>query len=330
MMQRFGSSLRSRREMPVFIALFVLVVLVSLFQPRFLSASNIQSILLWMPLITIVALGQMAVILTRGIDVSVGSSLALSGMLVALLLRDHPGLNVVAAAFVGIGIGAILGAVNGGLVAGARIPPIAATLGTLGVFRGLTFIVSGGRQVDDYQLPRALAAWSMEGPFHQSLVPTVVWVTAFVAALMAWVLTRSPWGRNLYAVGGNPDAAQQRGVPTQAVTWGAYVLCGAGSGLAGVLYASRFGTVNPASIGNGFELLVIAATVIGGTSVFGGIGSVGGVVLGCLLLGTINVSLAALNIADSYQMAVYGLVILLAVLFDDAAMKRLRRRTTGE
>ena len=282
-----------------------------------------------MPLITIVALGQMAVILTRGIDVSVGSTLALSGMMVALFLRDHPAFSVYGAALLGVGIGAGLGAVNGSLVAGAKIPPIAATLGTLGVYRGLTYVVSGGRQVDDYQLPRALASWSMDGPFHQSLVPYVVFAALVVAGAMAYALSRLPWGRNLYAVGGNPDAAVLRGVPVRLVTWSAYVVCGAGSGLAGVLYASRFGTVNPASIGSGFELLVIAAVVIGGTSVFGGIGSVGGVLLGCLLLGTINVALAALNIADNYQMAVYGLVILLAVLFDDGAMKRLRRRTHG-
>jgi rhamnose transport system permease protein len=123
-------------------------------------------------------------------------------------------------------------------------------------------------------------------------------------------------GRALYAIGGNPEAALQRGIPVRAVTFAAYVLCGAGAGLAGVLYASRFGTVNPASIGNGFELLVIAATVIGGTSIFGGVGSVTGVLLGCLLLGTINVALAVLNIADTWQSAVYGSVILLAVLFD--------------
>jgi rhamnose transport system permease protein len=324
------SHLLSRRETPIAIALVVLVMLVSLIQPRFLSTSNIQSILLWMPLITIVALGEMAVILTRGIDVSVGSSLGLSGMLVGMLLRDHPEMNVYLAAVIGIGIGAVLGAINGGLIAKADVPPIVATLGTLGVYRGLTFIVSNGKQVDDYQLPRALAGWSMDGPFGQSVAPWVVFVALGAAAFMGFFLTRSRTGRDLYAIGGNPEAAIQRGVSVRLVTFGAYVLCGAGAGLAGVLYASRFGTVNPASIGNGFELLVIAATVIGGTSIFGGVGSVTGVVLGCLLLGTINVALAVLNIADTWQSAVYGAVILLAVLFDDAAMKRLRRKVTGE
>lgn len=326
----------ARREIPITIALFVLVLLVSVIQPRFLSTSNLQSILLWMPLITIVALGEMSVILTRGIDVSVGSTLGLSGMLVGMLLRDHPGFNIYLAAGIGIVIGAILGAMNGGLIAGAGVPPIVATLGTLGVYRGLTFVVSGGRQIDDYQLPRDLAGWSIEGPFGQNIAPWVVFVALMTAVAAHLYLTGIRSGRDLYAIGGDPEAANQRGVPVRATIFAVYVLCGAGAGLAGVLYASRFGTVNPASIGNGFELLVIAATVIGGTSIFGGVGSVAGVVLGCLLLGTINVALAVLNIADTWQMAVYGLVILLAVLFDrvpafgEGAIKRLRHQVTGK
>lgn len=320
----------ARREVPIALALLALVVAVSLAQPRFLSASNIQSILLWLPLITVVAMGQMTVIVTRGIDVSVGSTLGLAGMLTGMLLRDHPEMNVYVAALVGIGIGAGLGAVNGGLISGAGVPPIVATLGTLGVYRGLTFVVSGGRQIDDYQLPRTLARWSIEGPFGQSVAPWVVFAALIVAVLTHLFLTQTRMGRNLFAIGGDPDAAALRGVPVRATTFGSYVLCGAGAGLAGVLYASRFGTVNPASIGNGFELLVIAAVVIGGTSIFGGIGSVAGVALGCLLLGTINVALAVLHIAETWQSAVYGLVILLAVLFDDAARKRLLRQATGE
>lgn len=322
--------LLQNREAPIALALLLVTIVVSIVQPRFLSEPNLKSILLWIPLITVVALGQMAVILTRGIDVSVGSTMGLAGMLVAMLLRDNPDLNVYVATGIGIGIGAGLGAINGALIAGANIPPIVATLGTLGVYRGLTFLVSNGRQVDEYQLPRDLARWSIDGPFGQSLAPHVVFVALIAAILMHLYLTRTRPGRNLFAIGGNPDAARLRGIPVRAALFGVYALCGAGAGLAGVLYASRFGTVNPASIGNGFELLVIAATVIGGTSIFGGIGSIPGVLLGCLLLGTINVALAVLNIADTWQTAVYGLIILLAVLVDDTAMKRLRREATGE
>jgi rhamnose transport system permease protein len=314
-----------RRELPLAAALVVLFAAVAAVQPRFLSADSLRSILLWVPLLAVVALGQMAVMLARGIDVSVGSTLGLAGMLVAMTLRDHPGLNVGVAALLGAALGAALGAVNGGLVAVARIPAIVTTLGTLGIFRGLTFLVSGGRQVDDYQLPRALARWSMDGPFGQSVVAWVVLIAVAAALLLHGVLAHTRFGRDLYAIGGDPDAAALRGVPVRPVVFGSYALCGAGAGLAGVLYASRFGTVNPASIGSGFELLVIAAAVIGGTSVFGGAGTVPGVLLGCLLLGTINVALTVLGIADTWQTAVYGFVILLAVLSDDAAVRRLRR-----
>ncbi len=322
--------LRGSREAPIAVALLLVIIAVSVVQPRFLSEGNLKSILLWIPLITVVALGQMAVILTRGIDVSVGSTMGLAGMLVAMTLRDNPHLNIYVATLLGIGIGAGLGAINGALIAGANIPPIVATLGTLGVYRGLTFLASNGRQVDEYQLPRALANWSIEGPFGQSVAPFVVFVALIAAVLMHLYLTRTRPGRSLFAIGGNPDAARLRGIAVRTALFSVYALCGAGAGLAGVLYASRFGTVNPASIGNGFELLVIAATVIGGTSIFGGIGSIPGVLLGCLLLGTINVALAVLNIADTWQTAVYGLIILLAVLMDDTAMKRLRREATGE
>ncbi len=319
------NKLFQRREAPLLIILAALVTIVCLLQPRFLSPGNLQSVLLWLPLLIIVALGEMAVILTRGIDVSVGSILGLSGMMTAMALRDYPELNIYVAALLATGIGAFLGAINGGLIAGAGTPPIVATLATLGIYRGLTFVVSSGKQVDDYQLPRNLARWSIDGPFGLSITPYVVWIALVVAAAMHLFLTYSRTGRDWYAIGGEPDGASDRGVPVRLRTFCAYVLSGAGAGLAGLLYASRFGTVNPASIGNGFELLAIAAVVIGGTSIFGGSGTIAGVLLGCLLLGVINVALAVLNIAETWQSAVYGAVILMALLTDDAARRRLMK-----
>lgn len=320
----------TRRELPILVALVALFVGVGLYERRFWAADNLRSILLWVPLLTVVALGQMTVILTRGVDVAVGSTLALSGMATAILLRDHPNLSVYLAALLAVGFGAVLGAINGGLIAYGRVPAIVATLGTMGVFRGLTFKVSEGRQVSEYELPRALSTWSAEGPGGQTLVAWVVIVALVAAFGMHVLLTRTRGGRTLYALGGNPDAAALRGLPTRPATFWVYVLCGAGAGLAGILYASRYGTVNPATIGSGFELLVIAATVIGGVSVFGGVGTVPGVVLGCFLLGTINVALSVLAIDATWQQAVYGAVILIAVLFDDRAARQLRLRLTGE
>ncbi len=322
---RFAHWLR-RREWSLVVALVVVAVGATIVQPRFATSDNFRSILLWMPLLLVAAMGQTAVILTRGIDVSVGSTMGLAGMATALLLRDNPQFPVLVAAGFGMAVGAVLGAVNGGLIAGARIPPIVATLGTLGVYRGLTFWISEGRQVDEYQLPKALSEWSLSGPFGQTLVPWVVLAALVAAVLMHVLLTSTRFGRDLYALGGNPDAAALRGVPAGRTAFLAYVLCGAAAGLAGVLYTSRFGNVNPAQIGSGFELQVIAAAVIGGVSVFGGVGGAPGVSLSAFLLGTVNVALTVLAIAGTWQTAVYGLVLLVAVVADERFARRLRRQ----
>jgi rhamnose transport system permease protein len=286
--------------------------------------------LLWVPLLTVVAMGEMMVIITRGIDVSVGSILALAGIIVGMIFRDFPHFNIYLGTLLAILIGLALGAINGALIAWVKIPPIITTLGTLSAYRGLTFIVSQGRQIDPNYVPRALIRWSQVGPFGINLAPWVVVIAVVVALLAFYFLRSSKSGRNVYAIGGNQDAAVLRGIPVAWTTFLVYAITGALAGLAGVLYASRFGFVNPGETGVGFELTVIAAVVIGGTNVFGGSGSVLGVVLGCLLLGTINVALSVLGIAATWQLAVYGIVILLAVVVDAIIQRELRRASTGE
>ena len=298
---------------------------------QFLAPTNLNNILLWIPLLMVVGMGQMLVILTRGIDVSVGSTLGLSGIVVGMLFRDHPGLNVFAGAAIGMAIGAVLGGINGGLIAWLKVPPIIATLGTLSAFRGLAFIASKGDQVDSTSIPVALSNWTQYGPIQVGGV-TVSWlvVWALVAALCTAVLLRQTrTGRNIYSIGSNPDAARLRGLPVSRVTFLVYTICGALAGLAGVLYASRYGSVNPATAGLGFELSVIAAVVIGGTNVLGGSGTVFGVIIGCLLLGTINVALAVLGIDATWQMLVYGLVILIALILDSSVRRWLGKLAEG-
>jgi rhamnose transport system permease protein len=318
------SRLVEARELPTLI-LFVLICMVTaLVQPKFLSTGVFRSILLWIPLLVVVAMGEMMVMLTRGVDVSVGSMMGLAGMAVGIALRDCPSIGVYGATTLGIALGATLGAVNGLLVAYGNVPAIVATLGTLGAYRGLVHIISHGVQVDEYNLPRKLGRWSIDGPFGQTLVPWVVVLAILVAAGTFLFLRFTRVGRDIYAIGGNPEAAWLRGIPVRRVTFLVYVLSGLGSGLAGVLYASRFGTINPAAIGSGFELIAISAVVVGGVSVFGGSGTVAGVVLGCLLLGTISTALTVLNIADAWQGTMYGVVIMLAVIFDHWMGKRFR------
>ncbi len=323
--------LAALREAGTLVLLIAVVLAATAKDPHFLIAKNVQSILLWIPLLAVVGMGQMLVILTRGIDVSVGSAMGLSGICVGVLFRDHPHLSVFAGAAIGIGIGLLLGSLNGGLTAWAKVPPIIVTLGTLSVFRGFCFIVSKGDQIDSNMIPDALTNWTLKGPVQIGGVTfswLLVWALAAVLAA-AVVLRWTRTGRDIYAIGSNPDAAVLRGIPVARVTFLVYAVCGALAGLAGVLYASRYGFVNPASAGSGFELVVIAAVVIGGTNVFGGSGSVLGVVLGCLLLGTISVALAVLGISETWQMLVYGLVILVALSIDSLVQRLLGRLSEG-
>ncbi len=318
------------RELGIVLFLIAIVLLVTAVQPRFFSLFNLRSILLWVPLLTVVAMGEMMVIITRGIDISIGSILGFAGIAVGMIFRDNPGFNIYLAAVLGILIGMVLGAFNGALVAWVKVPPIIATLGTLSMYRGLTFVLSGGRQIDPNHVPSELIGWSQSGPGGLDLVPWVV-IIALVVTILAYLFLRyTRAGRNVYALGSNPDAADLRGIPVARTKLVVYTITGAMAGLAGILYASRFGFVNPGQTGVGFELTVIAAVVIGGTNVFGGSGSVLGVLLGCLLLGTINVALAVLGIAATWQLAVYGFVILLAVATDAIIQTQLRRAATGE
>ena len=304
------------RELGIVMMLVAITVVASLVEPRFADWFTLRNILLWIPLLVVVAMGEMMVIITRGIDVSVGSTMGFAAMVVGLLFVRVPDINIYLATAVAILLGAALGTLNGTLVALAKVPPIVATLGTLSTYRGLTFIISGGRQVDNNDIPQELISWSRNGLFGLDLFPQVVLVPVIIAILAHLLLSYTRTGRNIYAIGGNPEAARLRGVPVRRTLVTAYTFCGALAGLAGVLYASRFGFINPGKTGVGFELTVIAAVVIGGTNIFGGSGRVLGVVLGCLLLGTINVALATLGVAGSWQLAVYGFVILFAIVVD--------------
>ncbi len=310
------------RELPILAVLILIIAFTAVTEPRFLSGDSTRSILVSIALLLVLAMGETLVLLTRGVDVSIGSMMGLSGMVIGVLFRDHHVDSLYLGTLLGIFIGAALGAVNGLLVTLCRVPPIIATLGTMGVYRGLTFVVSAGKQVDEYQLPPGLAGWSVRGPFGQGVVPWVVVAALGAAAMTAALLRFTRIGRRVYAVGGNPDAARLRGIAVARVTFGVYVFSGAMAGLAGVLYASRLGAINPEAIGSGMELMAIAAVVVGGVSIFGGSGNVLGVLLGCLLLGTIETALAVLGVADAWQKVAYGGAILLAVIADGVAARR--------
>lgn len=296
----------------------IIVVMIAGFSTRasnFATPGNLATIFNDTSILIILALGQMTVILTKSIDLSVAANLAFTGMAVAMLDAAYPGLPLALLIVLAIGIGAALGAINGFLVWLLQIPPIVVTLGTLTIYRGMAFVLSGGSWVNAHQmtpdflgLPR-IAVLGM---------PILSWVAIAIVFLIWFVLTRTPFGRSTYAAGGNPTAAVYAGIDVGRARFLAFVLSGALAGLSGYLWVSRY-AVAYVDIAAGFELDSVAANVIGGVSIAGGIGSVIGTVLGALFLGVIKNALPVIGISPFAQMAISGVVIVLAVVFNARA-----------
>lgn len=310
------------RELGIVAFILVLAVLVSLRAPAFLSVENFRDILLNIAILVIVALGQMLVIITRGIDLSVGSVIGLSAMMVSFTLVAVPGLPIVLALLLGVALGAALGAVNGAIITVGNVPPIIATLGTMSIYRGLIFFYSEGSWVNAFEMPEAFRQLAKAAPLG---VPNLILFAVVAALLVAAFLTYTRRGRDIYTVGSNPDAARFAGIRTTQVIFGVYVLSGLLAGLAGVLWASRFEAAQT-NTALGFELQTVAAPVVGGVNIFGGSGGVLGVVLGAFLLGIIQNALTLVQISPFWQLAAQGLLILIAVVFDSLILRRLQRK----
>jgi rhamnose transport system permease protein len=309
------------REVGIILFILVLSGLVSLRSPAFLTATNFRDILLDISVLVIVALGQMMVIITRGIDLSVGSMIGLTAMMLSFVVVGLPGMPVWLALPLGMAIGAALGSINGVIVAFGGVPPIIATLGTLSIYRGLIFLYSRGDWVNAYQMPRDFGQIAKGSPLG---VPNLI-IIAFVVAVAVYLfLGYTRTGRGIYAVGSNPDAARFAGIPSQRTIFLVFMLSGILCGLAGVLWASRFEAAQT-NTAMGFELQTVAAPVVGGVNIFGGSGSVLGVALGAFLLGIINNALTVAQISPFWQLAVQGLLILLAVITDSLVRRRLQR-----
>ncbi|HEY64772.1 MAG TPA: ABC transporter permease [Caldilineae bacterium] len=313
------------REVGILLFIVALVVVVSLRSPYFLTLDNFRDILLDIGVLVIVAIGQTMVILTRGIDLSVGSGLALSGMIVGMTISAHWGIPPLVALAMGIGVGIVLGAFNGLVVTKGNVPPIIATLGTLSVYRGLVFAISGGAWVDAHELPENFKAFAQATPL---LIPNLVLIAFLVALIAYYFLNHTRLGREIYAVGSNPLAAQVAGIHVRRVQMLVFVISGALYGMAGVLWVSRYASAQSDSA-MGFELQTVAAAVVGGVNIFGGSGTVPGVLLGSLLLGIIINALNLVRISPFWKLAVQGLVILLAVVADALISRRLVRAQAG-
>ena len=313
-------SLLLRREAGILVMIVLFCIVVGLFKPRFLTLDEMRIILLLVPLILIGAMGQMLVIVARHVDLSIGSTQAFAAMITAMIFKFHPEIPWALGFIVSIGIGAGLGLLNGALITLFRLPAIIVTLGTLNLYRGLTFIASDAKQIDRQFVPTALKAMSQTSPILG--IPWIIFMAFGVVLLTYWFANHTRIGRQVFALGSNPGAAPLRGIRVNAVTLMVFTISGALAGLSGIMYASRWGFVNPSNTGTGFEFQVIAAVVIGGVSINGGVGSVLGVTLGVLLLGCVSAALPLLGVPGTAQSAIYGAVIIIALLIDRSVRQR--------
>jgi rhamnose transport system permease protein len=320
------------RELGIVVALALLIAVTAILEPRFIEADSLRNLALNASIFAILAAGQTLVIITRNVDLSVGSVLGLAAFMAGDLLSSHPGLPIPVVLLLGALLGAACGALNGVLVTFGQVPALVVTLGTLYAFRGLAFLWTSGRQVNAETLPDSflnLGTGSILG------IPTLALLALVVVLVVGQALRDFRVGRELYAIGSNPEGARLAGVRSDRRVLSAFVLSGALAGLAGVLFTARFGTVD-ATAGTGYELTVIAAAVVGGVAIFGGVGSVYGAALGALLLGTITSSLIVLKVEAFWQQAAIGALLLIAIAFDrlvglrvDAALRRRSARRAG-
>ncbi len=297
------------------LSLLALILVISAFAtgtlPGFRSSANAYELLNGSVVIAVLALAETVVMVTRQIDLSVGAMLGLTAYIIGSALRHLPGgaLNPILGFALALGLGAALGLFNGLLVERLKMPAILATLATLSIYSGGLVIVTGGSQLYPYQLPPWLANLYLDqwGP-----VPVFTVIAAGAAVVLFWVMNHTRWGRDLYAIGSNPDAAIATGLPVRRRTYETFALCGALSGLAGLLYVGQYGNVD-ASAGSGLELTAIAAAVIGGVSLFGGSGTALGAALGTFLLSELEALLALEKVSIFAQQTLQGVAIVVSV-----------------
>ncbi|ALN74927.1 sugar ABC transporter permease (plasmid) [Aureimonas sp. AU20] len=314
----FGSERRRLliQEYGIFIAFLVLVAVLALSNEFFLTAGNISNVLLQTSINGVLAIGMTFVILTRGIDLSVGSVVALAGMVSASLATTSPAgvaggpYPVALALAAGIGVGVLTGSIVGLIVSRFSVPAFVATLGMLSAARGATLIYGNGRPV-----PGLVPDFRWIGTGNVLGVPMPVVILAGVFIVSWWILSRTRFGRYIYAVGGNPHAAKTSGIDVTRIRFLVYVISGALSGLAGMILSARTGSALPQA-GVAYELDAIAAVVIGGTSLSGGVGRVTGTLIGALIIGVMNNGLDLLGIQSYYQQILKGALIVGAVMLD--------------
>jgi rhamnose transport system permease protein len=310
--------------------LFLIVVIVLFFGTQiegYYSGRTFNRIATSVAIIAVVAVGQTLVVLTRNIDLSVGSIVGFTAYFVGTTLATYTDLPPPMVILLAMAVGAVMGLINGVIIAYGRVPAIITTLGTLAIYRTLLVDFSGAKTVTTDSLPDWLVDLPRQTLFSIGEIDLryTVALALVVVLLFQLVLTYLPFGRRLYAIGSNPEAARVAGLPAARIVLSAYVLCGALAGLAGFLFLARFGNITVVAA-QGMELQVVAAVVVGGVNIFGGSGTMVGALLGAVLIDTLEQSLIRwLEISEFWRDAVLGLLILLAVASDAVILNRLRK-----
>jgi rhamnose transport system permease protein len=307
------------RESGIVVVLAVFVTVTWSVQHRFLNSTNIQFILVNTTVFALLALGETMVVISRNYDLSVGSVLGLSAYLSASLFGQHHGIPIPLVFLAGLGIGLGCGLLNGLMVSVGRVPSLVVTLATLYIFRGIDILIVGGKEVVANSLPSSFT----DIPKATVLgIPDLAIAIAVVIAIGAYYLRSFRSGRELYAMGSNPDAARLAGIGVGRRVFAAFTVSGAIAGVAGVLWAAQYGTID-STAGTGYELQVVSAVVVGGVAIFGGSGSAVGAALGALLLNTISSALYVLGISPFWDQAIWGFLLILAIALDRFIAVRL-------
>jgi rhamnose transport system permease protein len=309
------------REAFLFGAILLLLGLIATRFPAFIAPGNLANVFNDTSPLILLAIGQMIVILTKCIDLSVAANLALTGMVVAMINVAAPGLPVPVILVIAIGMGTLLGMINGVLVWKLAISPIVVTLGTMTIFRGVIFLISDGKWVNSHEISDPFKAFTRAEFLG---LPTMSWIAIAAVLLFTIVMTRTTLGRAFYAAGGNPHAATYAGIDVGRTQFWAFTISGALAGLTGYLWVSRY-AVAYVDLAGGFELDVVAACVIGGIAIMGGIGSVIGATLGALFLGIIKNALPVVDISPFWQLAISGSAIIIAVAMNARANREKGR-----
>jgi rhamnose transport system permease protein len=317
------------REFGIIAVLLVFVVITTSIEPSFLNQQNLQFLLINTTVYALLALGETMVVVSRNVDLSIGSVLGLSAYVSASMFGHHPGIPILLVFLIGLGIGLACGMANGLMVAVGRVPSLVVTLATLYIIRGIDILIVGGNEVTAQTLPNSftnIPRATVAG------IPYLAIAIAVVIGIGAYYMRAFRSGRELYAIGSNPEAARLAGIPVGKRIFTAFTASGAIAGVAGVLWAAQYQTID-STAGTGYELTVISAVVVGGVAIFGGSGSAVGAAVGALLLSSINSALNVLGFPQLWLEAIAGFLLLLAITLDRIIsvrlMTALRRRSPG-